>query len=100
MSSTGDHQGEQASVLMTLERIEAMLQALVKERTVKDWYTTSEVGRTVNKSEYTVREWCRLGRVAARKRACGRGTASEWIISHHELDRYRNEGLLPLRKGA
>ena len=78
-----------------LTRIEAMLAALMDRQTVKDWYSTAEVGKIVGKSDYTVREWCRLGRVAASKRACGRGTASEWVISHDELTRLRNEGLRP-----
>jgi hypothetical protein len=33
--------------------------------------------------------------VYASKRACGRGHAKEWIISHEELTRIQNEGLLP-----
>ncbi len=43
----------------------------------------------------TVREWYRLGRVHAQKKKSGRGVASEWIVSHGELSRVRNEGLLP-----
>ncbi len=78
-----------------LSRIEQMLTVLVQQRTVKDWYTTGEVGEILGKSEYTVREWCRQGRVRAGKRPCGRGKAREWIISHQELTRLRNEGLLP-----
>ena len=34
-------------------------------------------------------------RIHAEKKKCGRGPASEWIISHSELSRVRNEGLLP-----
>jgi hypothetical protein len=78
-----------------LERIEAMLRTLIEQRTVKDFYTTSEVAEILRRAEWTVREWCRLGRVNAEKRACGRGTSQEWIIAHVELERIRNEGLLP-----
>jgi hypothetical protein len=78
-----------------LERIETLLQSLVEQRTIKEWYTTTEVARIVGKAEFTVREWCRLGRVRAQKKKCGRGISSEWIISHEELTRVRNEGLLP-----
>jgi hypothetical protein len=67
----------------------------VEQRTVKDWYTTAEVAKLLSKAEFTVREWCRLGRVQAQKKRCGRGISSEWIISHEELTRIRNEGLLP-----
>lgn len=78
-----------------LDRIEALLRALVEQRTVKDFYTTAEAAEVLRRAEWTVREWCRLGRVHAEKRACGRGASQEWIISHAELERIRNEGLLP-----
>lgn len=78
-----------------LERIEEALRVLVEQRTVKDWYTTSEAAEVLAKAEWTVREWCRLGRVNADKRPCGRGKSLEWIISHAEIERIRNEGLLP-----
>ena len=81
-----------------LERIEAALLQLVSQRIVKDFYSTAEAGRILGKSDFTVREWCRHGRVKADKRPCGRGTSQEWIISHKELTRIQNEGLLPLRK--
>lgn len=78
-----------------LARIEQALDLLVQQRTVKEWYSTTEVAKLLGKAEFTVREWCRLGRVKAEKKKCGRGVASEWIISHEELTRVRNEGLLP-----
>lgn len=78
-----------------LARIEQALDLLVQQRTVKEWYSTAEVAKLLDKAEFTVREWCRLGRVSAEKKKCGRGVASEWIISHEELTRVRNEGLLP-----
>jgi hypothetical protein len=78
-----------------LDRIEGMLRSLIEQRTVKDFYTTAETARVLHRAEWTVREWCRLGRVNAEKRACGRGASQEWIISHVELERIRNEGLLP-----
>ena len=78
-----------------LVRIEQALGLLVQQRTVKDWYSTAEVAQLLGKAEFTVREWCRLGRVQAEKKKCGRGVSSEWIISHEELTRVRNEGLLP-----
>ncbi len=78
-----------------LNRIEQALDLLVQQRAVKDWYSTAEVAKILGKAEFTVREWCRLGRVKAEKKKCGRGVASEWIVSHAELTRVRNEGLLP-----
>jgi hypothetical protein len=34
--------------------------------------------------------------VRAEKRQCGRSVSQEWIVSHEELTRIRNEGLLPV----
>jgi DNA-directed RNA polymerase specialized sigma24 family protein len=84
-------------VLDRLEKIEAMLVLLAEKQTAKDWYTTDEIARIVGKAEFTVREWCRLGRMRAEKRMSGRGAFPAWVISHHELLRYQREGLLPLR---
>jgi hypothetical protein len=86
---------ETPDLAQRLDRIEQMLQSLIEQRTIKEWYTTAEVAKVLGKAEFTVREWCRLGRVRAQKKKCGRGTSSEWIISHEELTRVHNEGLLP-----
>ncbi len=82
-----------------LARIEHMLAGLVERESIKDWYSTTEVGNILGRSGYTVREWARLGRIRASKRRCGHGSAKEWMISHEELTRLRNEGLLPFRAG-
>lgn len=78
-----------------LERIEKAILLLIEQKAVKDWYSTSEVAEILKRAEWTVREWCRTGRVNAEKRPCGRGNSQEWIISHEELQRIRNDGLLP-----
>lgn len=78
-----------------LERIEQLLKALAERQAVKAWYTTEEFARIVAKAEFTVREWCRHGRVRAEKRSSGRGAHPAWVISHDELLRYQREGLLP-----
>lgn len=82
-------------LLSRLIKIETLLASLVEQRTIKEWYSTAEVATILGKAEFTVREWCRLGRVHAEKKKSGRGVASEWILSHAELTRVRNEGLLP-----
>ena len=79
-----------------LDRIENSLQRLATERLIKEYYSTSEIAHLVKRSEFTVREWCRLGRIAAEKRACGRGRSQEWMIPHDELLRFQCEGLLPI----
>ena len=89
--------GAAMSVEERLERIEQMLTTLVRQQTIKEWYTTVEVGGLLGRAEYTVREWCRQGRIRAKKKPCGRGKGGEWLISHEELTRLKNEGLLPFR---
>jgi hypothetical protein len=78
-------------------RMESALDTLVKQRVVKDFYTTRDVADLLGRDEYTVREWCRHRRVNAQKRASGRGKFKEWVIAHTELDRIQREGLLPLK---
>lgn len=77
-----------------LEKIEAMLVALVEGQQMREWYTTEQVAQRLGKSEFTVREYCRLGRLRAEKRASGRGKYLQWVLSHDELQRYQREGLL------
>jgi hypothetical protein len=81
-----------------LDRIEALLGALVEREAVRDWYTTEQFARLVGKAEFTVREWCRLGRVNAEQRMSGRGAFASWVIGHEETLRFQREGLLPLRQ--
>ncbi len=76
-----------------LRSIEGLLQELVSQRTIKDYYSTAEVANRVGRSEYQVREWCRTGRIQAVKRNSGRGRSKEWMISHEELMRYESHGL-------
>jgi hypothetical protein len=78
-----------------LDRIESMLVVLVGRQTVKDWYSVEEFARLAGKAEFTVREWCRLGRINAEKKYSGRGAHTAWVIAHTELLRYQREGLLP-----
>jgi hypothetical protein len=68
---------------------------LLTQRTIKDFYTTTEVAALLGRAEFTVREWCRHGRVRALKQGSGRGKHQAWVISHEELQRLQREGLLP-----
>ncbi len=81
-----------------LSRLETMLDLVSKHQVVQAAYSTEQFARLVGKAEFTVRNWCRLGRIRADKRPCGRGYSLEWSIPHAELERYRSSGLLPLRK--
>ena len=81
-----------------LDRIEAAVSAIAEHQTIRAWYATDEFARLVGKAEFTVREWCRLGRVHAEKKGSGRGKFPAWAIAHDELLRYQRDGLLPIRR--
>jgi hypothetical protein len=78
-----------------LQKIEALLIVLVEGQQTQEWYTTREFALLVVKAEFTIRQYCRLGRLRAEKRQSGRGAHPAWVISHAELERYRRHGLLP-----
>ena len=76
-------------VLARLRAIEAELHHLREEQTVKEWYGTAEVASVLNRSDYTVREWCRKHQIPAEKTSNGR----DWIISHETIVRLKNREL-------
>ena len=75
--------------------IKARLNTSAMEVSPQTWFTTSEVAEQLKRSSFTVREWSRLGRINAEKRAVGRGCALEWMICADEVKRIREFGLLP-----
>ena len=81
-----------------LEKIEAMLVVLVERQQAREWYTTQEFAEAVGKAEFTIREYCRLGRLRAEKRQSGRGKYPQWVLSNDELLRFQREGLLAVQK--
>jgi hypothetical protein len=81
-----------------LEKIEALLVALVERQQVREWYSVEEFARIVGKAEFTCREWCRHGRIKAEKKDSGRGAYASWAISHAELLRFQKEGLRPIHR--
>ena len=87
---------------MTLEerltKIETLLAVLVKGQQVREWYTVEQFARLVGRSEFTVREWCRRGRIHAEKKNSGRGKFLGWSVSHEEWLRCQREGLLPVQE--
>jgi hypothetical protein len=80
-----------------LERIEAKLLMLCDRPQIRDWYSVEEFARIVMRAEFTCREWCRRGRIHAKKKCSGRGAHAAWAISHEELERYQRDGLLKTR---
>jgi hypothetical protein len=81
-----------------LERIETMVASILNKQKVQEWYTTEEFAGLVGKAEFTVREWCRNGRIHAKKAQSGRGPNKSWVISHDEWIRYQRDNLLPDKK--
>ncbi len=69
---------------------------LAQPKETREWYPVEEVAAMLGKNTYTVREWCRLGRINATKRTERRGGTELWNISAAEIARYKDEGLLPL----
>jgi hypothetical protein len=61
----------------------------------RTWYTTEEAAKILDRTPFTVRQWCLNGRIAATKRSEKRGGTELWSISSDEITRYKNEGLLP-----
>jgi hypothetical protein len=55
------------------QNIEAMLADLVERQQVREWYSIVEFARIVGRAAFTVREWCRHGRINAEKKDSGRG---------------------------
>ena len=100
-----DTESTQATVIELLEQLATRLHQIEQKldglcHTVaapapsRDYYSIAEFAALVEKSQYTVREWCRLQRINAEKCDTGRGDAKSWKVSHEELERYRNHGLL------
>ena len=91
----GRVEGRLAAMEAMLKSISDRVEANPAE---KEYYTTLEVARILQKKAYTVREWCRLGRINGEKAHSGRGLDDEWRISHAELTRIKNEGLLEQKR--
>ena len=99
MSESQDSELKITNLLKSLDqrlsKIETKLVEACESRIQKEWYTVPEAAEILGKAPFTVREWARLDRINAMKRPSGRGKASEWMISHKELERIQNKGLLP-----
>lgn len=80
-----------------LDRIESLLTSLAIGQQVRQWYSVEEFARLVDRSAFTCRRWCCLGRIKAHKKTSGRGAHAAWAIAHEELLRYKREGLLPAK---
>ena len=59
------------------------------------WFKVGEAAKKLRKSEYTVREWCRDGRINACKGEARRGREQLWMIHRDEIQRFELYGSLP-----
>ncbi len=84
-----------ADIEARLGRIEAALRKLTEAQPQKEHYSVGEFARLVRLAPYTVREYCRQGRLRATQTRGGRGNRAEYRLCHAELLRYQSEGLLP-----
>jgi predicted site-specific integrase-resolvase len=92
---TDIHPGLMAQLTEMHTKLDQLFGLLTGPREDRACYTVEEIADKLKRSSYTVREWCRQGRINATKRVERRGGAELWSISAAELNRYRNEGLLP-----
>jgi excisionase family DNA binding protein len=81
-------------------KLTQLLGSLANPKMQREWYTVDEVAELLGKRPYTVREWCREGRINATKRAEKRGGSELWSIAADEVERIRNEGLMPQDLGG
>lgn len=81
------------TTLLTIE--ESVASARLADGAEREFYSVKEFAELVERAEYTVREWCREGRINAQKSKTGRGDAKAWQVPSCELGRYRDHGLLP-----
>jgi hypothetical protein len=84
--------------LAAIESSLAELHVLLSRQHGKEWYTTEEVAKILGKATFTVREWCRHGRVHCCKQSNGRGKHQSWVVSREEVLRIEREGLFPLER--
>ena len=82
----------EANLMTAIEDLRGKLDALVGQP--QTCYSTHEFAERVGLSDWTVRNYCRLGRLKARKKLSGRGAHPEWALDSEELERFRRDGLL------
>lgn len=85
-----------ADVARLEAKVDRLLLALNHARATqtRTAFTVEEVAELLGKTAFTVREWCRLGRINAGKRHQKQGKAPLWSIASGEVERIKNEGLL------
>lgn len=88
------HPGLLAKMTDMQSMLDRIFDAVTRPSLDRACYTVEAVAKKVGRKPYTVREWCREGRINATKRTERRGGAELWSISSEELSRLDNLGLL------
>lgn len=89
-------------LIAQVDRIEQMLVEMLKlgnasklaEFKAEQAMTVEQAARHLKRRPFTVREWCRKGRIKA-YRATARGPYAEWRIPAESIKAYLAHGLLP-----
>lgn len=84
-------------IMQQLKEIREALGVLIERQQVREFYEVDQFAALTGKAAFTVREYCRNGRLHALKRRSGRGGSTSWVISHEEYRRFQREGLLPIK---
>ncbi len=77
------------------KRLVELVESLLKQSKLtiqKEAYTTKEVAERLERAEWTVRQWCNLGKVPEAYKVHGKGRNGEWRIPHEAVVRIQNKG--------
>lgn len=85
-------QNKRRSTFEVLQELQERREVLKGRPDLEIWLTPWEAGKLLGRERFTVSEWCRLGRIHARKLRSGR-----WQISISEIERYLRDELLPIK---
>ena len=75
------------SIEQRLGRIEVMLERLLLQRQMREYYSVDQAAERLGLACWTVRNRCRVGEIDAQKDGSG-----QWLIPHAEIERLENNG--------
>jgi excisionase family DNA binding protein len=88
-----------AAIETSCARILALLQGGGGPPPTGDLYTPAEAARLLRRSTWTIREWCRTGKVRALRTGFTRGKAHEWAIPAAEVEKLLAIGVVKENQG-
>ncbi len=90
--------GIEEALVPLVERLDQIIELMAGERERQDdkdrqRFTTAQAAKRLNKSSWTVRQWCALGQIRAERIKLGRsGNRLEWRIDAAEVNRVAQDG--------